>query len=214
MSRSARSQGLSAYVWLPLVLMVAALIWRVLYQQGIVAANLGNLSPLMAFAFAGAIAFPRSLPWWSWAGLLILVDWVSMGSQWWSTAHGREAVLLSYGLYVLAAWWGSRLRGKAGMVDTVLGTLGCSVGFYLVTNSLSWAVESYYAKTWAGWVQALTTGKEGLPPTLMFFRNSLIADLLGATAIVVVYNFEALVRKLRVMPVIGWGRQSQAAVAG
>jgi hypothetical protein len=213
MSRSARSQGLSAPVWLPLVLMVAALVWRVLYQQGMVSANLGNLSPLMAFAFAGAIVFPRTLPWWSWAGLLILVDWVSMGSQWWVTANGREAVLLTYGCYVLAAWWGARLRGKAGVVDTVLGTLVCSVGFYLVTNSLSWAVEPYYAKTWGGWVQALTVGKEGLPPTLMFFRNSLIADLLGATAIVAAYNAEALVRKLRVMPVIGWGRQSQAAVA-
>ena len=213
MSRPNRSTGLSAYVWLPLILMVAVLIWRVLYQHGVVSANLGNLSPLMAFAFVGAIVFPRALPWWSWTVLLLLVDWLSMGSQLWSTAHGREWVLLTYVCYALASWWGSRLRGKAGIVDTLAGTLACSVAFYLFTNSLSWMVEPYYAKTGAGWVQALTVGlaDKGYPPTLVFFRNSLIADLLGAGVILLIYNAEALVRKLRVMPMIGW-RSREATV--
>lgn len=205
MSQPVRSQGLSVSIWLPLVLMVAVLVWRVLYQQGMVPEGTGNLSPLMAFAFAGAVVFPRPLPWWSWAGVLLVVDWLSMGSQWWASAHGREEVVLAYGCYALAAWWGGRLRGRVGVVDTLLGTLTCSVIFYLVTNTLSWWVEPYYAKNGAGWVQALTVGVQGrgFPTTLEFFRNSLVADLVGALVLVIAYNAEAVARGLQTMRLLG-----------
>jgi hypothetical protein len=53
-----------------------------------------------------------------------------------------------------------------------------SVAFYLITNSAAWFVEPGYAKTAAGWWQALTTGLPGYPPTLVFFRNSLLSDVL------------------------------------
>jgi hypothetical protein len=199
-----------------LVLMLVILVWRVLYQQGVVSAQMGNLSPLMAFAFVGAILFPKPLPWWAWAALLLVVDWFSMGAQWWASAHGRVEVLFAYGVYAVAAWWGGRLRGKAGIVDTLLGTLTCSVVFYLVTNSVSWWVEPYYAKNGAGWVQALTVGLQGMgyPTTLEFFRNSLVADLLGAAVLLTVYHAEAVVRKLRFMPLVGWGRGVHGVPAG
>jgi hypothetical protein len=35
-----------------------------------------------------------------------------------------------------------------------------------------------YARTAAGWWQAMTVGLPGFPPTLLFFRNSLVSDLL------------------------------------
>ena len=35
-----------------------------------------------------------------------------------------------------------------------------------------------YAKTIPGWWQALTIGVPGFPPTLLFFRNTLLSDLL------------------------------------
>ena len=56
--------------------------------------------------------------------------------------------------------------------------LGCSVLFYLVTNSVSWLGDAYYAKTLAGWWQAMTVGHPEYPPTLWFFRNTLVGDLL------------------------------------
>ena len=33
-----------------------------------------------------------------------------------------------------------------------------------------------YAKTLAGWIQALTTGQAGYPPTWMFFGNSFLSS--------------------------------------
>jgi hypothetical protein len=49
--------------------------------------------------------------------------------------------------------------------------------FYLVTNTVSWLTSVEYAKTTMGWWQALTTGLPGYAPTWMFFRNSLVSDL-------------------------------------
>jgi hypothetical protein len=54
------------------------------------------------------------------------------------------------------------------------GLLG-AVLFYLITNTASWLYDPGYAKTFAAWIQALTTGLPGLPPTWEFFRNTLLS---------------------------------------
>ncbi len=193
----------SRTIWLPLLLMSVALLLRMLVQKGMVT-GLPNFSPLVAFAFAGAVVFPKPLPWWSWALILLGVDWICDGGSFWKLTQGRPEILLAYGCYVFAAWWGGRLRGRAGVVNTLGGTVACSVIFYLVTNTLCWWVEPYYAKNAAGWVQALTTGIPGpYPSTLVFFRNSLLADLAGASVLLMVYNAEAFTRRLQTLPWIG-----------
>ncbi len=194
-------------VWLPFALMLAALMLRVLGQHHLIDAP-PNLSPIMAFAFAGAVVFPKPMPWWTWALILLGIDLVSEGAAWWSQANGHIEVLTAYACYAAAAYGGARLRGCAGVLDTLLGTLACSIIFYLVTNTVSWSTDPAYAKNAAGWVQALTTGTgaPGLPPTIAFFRNSLIADLAGAAALLAIYNAEALFRNLRRLPWIGSGK--------
>jgi hypothetical protein len=58
-------------------------------------------------------------------------------------------------------WW---LLLGGGMVGAVL--------FYLITNTASWIILPY-AKTLAGWIQALTAGLPGHAQTWEFFRNTL-----------------------------------------
>ncbi len=189
-----------SFAWLPLVLMLAALILRVLRQHDILA-NTPNLSPLMAFAFTGAVVFPRKLPWWSWALLLMGFDLMTLGVS----SFSIGAVVI-YACFALAAWWGAQLRGKAGILDTLVRSLVCSVGFYLVTNTACWLIEPYYAKNIGGLVQALTVGMPGpYPTTLVFFRNSLIADMIGSFLLLMVYNAESFVRNLRAMPLFSTG---------
>lgn len=185
--------------WLPLIFMLAILALRVLTQHHILD-GLPNFSPLMALAFAGTIVFPKPLPWWCWALLLLAVDLSSENVKWWSQAEGRPEVLLAYACYAGAAFWGSRLRGRAGVIDTLLGTLTCSVVFYLVTNSLSWWINPAYAKNVAGWWQSLTIGIPGAPPTWMFFRNSVAADLAGTILLLALYNAEAICRRFAAIP--------------
>jgi hypothetical protein len=57
----------------------------------------------------------------------------------------------------------------------LLGGLLGAVLFYLTTNTASWLYNPDYSKTLAGWIQALTGGIPGYPPTWTFFRNTLMS---------------------------------------
>jgi hypothetical protein len=51
--------------------------------------------------------------------------------------------------------------------------------FYVITNAFSWLSDPGYAKNLAGLIQALTVGlpQYSATPSWMFFRNSLLSDL-------------------------------------
>lgn len=66
-------------------------------------------------------------------------------------------------------------KGKS-FGEIFLGSLAAAAVFYLLTNTLSWAIDPGYVKSLGGWSQALFTGLPGYPPTWTFFRNSLIAQ--------------------------------------
>src|SRR5262245_63942465 len=104
MSNPQPSSSRVASLWFPLALMLAALALRVAGQQKWID-GLPNLSPLMAFAFVGAIVVPRPLPWWSWAIILLGVDLLSQGAAVWKPQN-LPAIALTYACYILAAWWG------------------------------------------------------------------------------------------------------------
>ena len=74
-------------------------------------------------------------------------------------------------LFVVLARWLARRRSYGRVF---LGTLFGALLFYLVSNSVSWMVNPAYAKTIAGWVQALTVGLPGFPPTWMFGLKTLL----------------------------------------
>jgi hypothetical protein len=61
------------------------------------------------------------------------------------------------------SWW-SLLGG--GLIAAYL--------FYFVTNTAAW-LDLPYAKTLAGWIQAITIGLPGYPQTWEFFRNTLLS---------------------------------------
>ena len=75
------------------------------------------------------------------------------------------------GLFVVLAKWLARRRSYGRVF---LGTLIGALLFYLVSNTVSWMVNPAYAKTIAGWVQALTVGLPGFPPTWLFGLKSLL----------------------------------------
>ena len=76
-------------------------------------------------------------------------------------------------LFVVLAKWLARRRSYGRVF---LGTLFGALLFYLVSNSVSWMVNPAYAKTIAGWVQALTVGLPGFPPTWMFGLKTLLGS--------------------------------------
>jgi hypothetical protein len=78
-----------------------------------------------------------------------------------------------------------RRRHVTKPLPVLFAALASSILFYLVTNTVAWYFDApvplsiqIYPKTLAGWLQALTVGHPGFPPTYLFLRNSLISDLL------------------------------------
>lgn len=204
----------AAFPWFPfaLVLFALGLHWVKLWVPGMT--FLPNLAPWMALAFTGTLVFPRKLPWWLWAVLPFVVDFAAQGMGMWQWADGSWEVFLTYGCYAAAAGLAYLMRGKAGILQALLGVAAFSIAFYLITNTLCWWVKVEYSKDLAGWVQALTTGLPGYPPVWMFLRNSLLSDLGFSAALILAFNAEARLRSSSRMPLIPWiGGAHRASVA-
>jgi hypothetical protein len=135
-----------------------------------------NFAPLAALALCGSLYFPRP---WNWVGPLLAL-FVS------------DTVLnLHYGLgpitgstwmagvaYLLIIFIGNGLIRHTSWPIWLMGSLGATFLFYLVTNTGAWWALPGYEKSFVGWSQALTTGLPGYPPTWTFLRASLVSDLL------------------------------------
>lgn len=84
---------------------------------------------------------------------------------------GEAPIWLAYaGLIALGRAFGPK---RPWWMLTGGGLIG-AIMFYIVTNTASW-MSLPYAKTLAGWIQALTRGLPGYPPTWEFFRNTLLS---------------------------------------
>jgi hypothetical protein len=146
--------------------------------------DLPNFSPVMAIALCGALVLPGSLA--------LLVPLVALiGSDMLLNLHYGVAILSSgdllrdacYGLGV-AAGLGLR-RMNAGVPAILAAVIANALLFYVVTNTASWLGNPAYAQSLGGWLQALTVGVPGFPPTWTFFRNSLASDLLFTSTFLV-----------------------------
>jgi hypothetical protein len=160
-----------------LLLLVLAAGWRIvaLHEPA-----LSNFSPLMALAFCGGVYFRnrwlRLVPFAALSLTDLYIDRyyaAEYGYQW--TAGG--AVLRTL-CFAAALGLGLLVARRRNCPNLFAGALGGALLFYLVTNTASWSGDAGYARTAAGWWQAMTVGHPEFPPTLMFFRNTLASDLL------------------------------------
>ena len=158
---------------LPMLLVLAAAAFRYAKLKGMIhLPALENFSPWMALAFTGTLVFPRRVPFLLTPLLLLVVSAAALGAE----AVFQWEALGVYATLAAAAMLAGRARGKLGLAGSLAAVAGCSIAFYIITNTISWA--SYgYAKNLNGWIQALTTGEPGLPPTWWFLRSSLLSDL-------------------------------------
>jgi hypothetical protein len=149
---------------------------------------LPNFSPLMAAAICGAVFIPGVI------GLLLPITALLLSDAALNLHYGAPLIstqlLWTLPCYLMAVGIGWRLRERIGRLLPILGgTLAASVIFYLVTNTGSWIGLAAYPQNFAGWIQAMTTGLPGYPPTWTFLRNSLIGDLLFAGFFVALENY-------------------------
>jgi hypothetical protein len=170
--------GTFAAMFASLLLLLVAVIYRVVL--GVTgSAHLDwwhNFSPLAAIALCGAIYLPRRLAIALPLAALFISD-LFLNAHYAAPLLSLE-ILPRYFALGLCVALGLAVRTQPALPRILGASLLGSLAFYVITNTASWIAEPLYAKTAAGWWQALVTGLPGYPPTLVFFRNSLCSDLL------------------------------------
>lgn len=135
-----------------------------------------NFSPLMAMAFCGGLFLPWKMAFGVVLGALAVSDlWIGLVL---GTGGLGIPLLINYAMFSIAIGFGMVLRHREFRLRYFFGgVLLNAIIFYLVTNTGAWLANPQYVKSIAGWIQALTVGIPGYPPTWIFFRNSLFSDL-------------------------------------
>jgi hypothetical protein len=142
--------------------------------------SVSNFSPVMSIAFCGAVYFRKR---WMW-----LIPFVALGlsdvylNNYYAKEYGftwpLSGFLARTACFGAALFIGAWVAKRKSWLNLLGGTLLSAIIFYIVTNTQSWAADAFYAKTIAGWWQALTVGHPEYPPTVFFFRNTLFGDLM------------------------------------
>ncbi len=162
---------------LALALIVLSAVWRIV---GAHVPALSNFAPLMALTFCGAVYFRDKRMWLVPFAALTLSDlyldryYAATFNETWAW----QSVLVRLLCFALALPLGAWIAQHKSWLKLFAGSLAGSLFFYVATNTDAWLRDPYYAKTAAGWLQALTTGRPEFPPTIWFFRNTLASDLL------------------------------------
>jgi hypothetical protein len=164
-----------------IVLMLVAVAYRVTTGLLIVhsgASWLSNFVPFAALALCGGAYFPGKLKFILPLGALFISDLV-LNYSYGASLLDPHTVSRYFAL-ALVGLLGYALRRRASLKALLPASLLGSTIFYVITNIFAWLSDPGYANTPAALVQALTVGlpQYSATPAWMFFRNSVISDLL------------------------------------
>jgi len=159
---------------------------------------LSNFCPIAAIALCGAVYFPPRLKFAVPLIALFLSDEVL--NYYYGAPLLDPQILCRYLALALIGVVGLSLQYRASLKSMLPASIAASALFYLITNAFSWLSDSGYTKTLGGFVQAITVGlpQYSATPSWMFFRNSLVSDV---------------VFTLLFVACISWGRNSGRARA-
>lgn len=148
---------------------------------------LANFSPLAALALCSGAFFPRK-----WALVVPLATQIlsDIGLHWVGKPHSFDVgysivLIVAYALVVVIGWAARKRYSTFKLLGaSIVGTLL----FYLVTNTFSFWHDPGYAKTLSGWLQCMTVGLPGFPPTYVFLYKSLFGNLLFTSLMVLAFH--------------------------
>src|SRR3954469_10527843 len=162
------------------LLIVAAVAYRIVTGLAIISGStaLSNFAPLAAIALCAAAYFPTKYKFTAPMIALLISDVVLNASYGFSLFS--PFVISHYIGFAVVGWLGWLLRKRASAKTVLPASIAASVVFYVVTNAVSWLFDPGYVKNFAGLIQALTVGlpSYSATPSWMFFRNSVVSDLL------------------------------------
>ena len=150
---------------------------------------LSNFTPLAAIALCSAAYFPKKYKFSVPLVTLFISDAV-INSSYGAPLFDAQ-IFLRYVALAVIGCAGLLLQNRATLKTLLPASIVGSIFFYVITNAFSWLSDPGYTKNLAGLIQALTTGlpSYSATPSWMFFRNSLISDLLFTLLFVLSINF-------------------------
>ena len=176
---------------LAILLILFAAGWRVIAAHQ---PNLANFAPLMALTFCGAVYF-RDKRMWLVPFVALLASDLYLDRYYASVFHETwtwPSVAIRAVCFALALVVGWVVAHRKNWLTLLAGSLSGSLVFYFITNTDAWLRDPYYVKTAAGWWQAMTIGRPEFPPTLFFFRNTFVSDLLFVAMFAISMEYAAL----------------------
>ena len=168
-----------------LLLTFAALLYRLLFILAGAPFDWANFSPLASIFLCSGLFLPtKRVVLWPALGLIVSDVFIN--------AHFHAPLLDTrmipgYFCFGIIFVFGVCLRHyhQNRVLPVLLAAVCSSLLFYLITNTVDWYFDApvplsvqLYPKTFAGWLQALTVGHPGFPPTYLFLRNTVVSDLL------------------------------------
>ena len=174
-----------------LLLVFSAVVYRVttglLIHSG--ASWLSNFAPLAAIALCGAAYFPKKYKF-SVPLVTLFISDVVINVRYGAPLLDPQ-ILVRYAALALIGCIGVLLQNRISLKTLLPASIVGSIIFYLITNLFSWLSDPGYAKNFAGLIQSLTVGlpQYSTTPTWMFFRNSIVSDLLFTLLFVICMNF-------------------------
>ncbi len=187
-----------------LILILAAVVYRIVTGVAIISGStwLSNFAPLAAIALCGAVYFPKKLKFALPLAALFLSDIVL--NMHYSAPLLAPEIVCRYFALGLVGWLGLAVANNPSWKTLLPASLAGSTLFYVITNVFSWLSEPGYVKNFAGLIQALTIGlpQYSATPTWMFFRNSVVSDLLFTGLFVLCMNFVRRSERARAVSVL------------
>jgi len=132
---------------------------------------------MAAIALCGAVFLPRRM------AVVLPIAALFLSDVLLNVFHYHQPLLTweiipHYFALGLVAALGFALRGRATAVRLFGASFAGSLIFYIITNTGSWIGQPLYARTFGGWFQAMTIGLPGNLPTIVFYRNTLVSDMI------------------------------------
>jgi len=150
---------------------------------------LSNFAPMAAIAVCGAAYFPPKFKFSVPLGALFLSDVVL--NYYYGASLIDPHIAGRYLALAMVGFIGVALEKRASLATLMPASIAGSITFYLITIVFSWLSDPGYVKNVAGLIQALTVGLPAYSatPSWMFFRNSLVSDVVFTVLFVACIGF-------------------------
>jgi hypothetical protein len=189
---------------IPAILLIAAAVaYRIVTGLAITSGStaFSNFAPMAAIALCAAAYFPAKYRF-TVPMIALLVSDVVLNT-FYHFSLLSPFVLSHYVAFALVGALGFLLRNRASVKTMLPASIAASVLFYVVTGTVSWLFDPGYPKNLAGLFQSLTVGVSAYSatPSWMFFRNSVVSDLLFTGLFIVCFHLGRASQPARVTAV-------------